>query len=111
MRSSVRRSGADGSGATNSGKTTLAKNLLGVLQPAAHERSPFTDAHILHQDDFTYPPDKMPYNERWQITDWDTPHGSVRVRGRGAAHRRSTMRACTASWRISGSMRACRRTM
>ncbi|WFD35502.1 hypothetical protein MCUN1_002358 [Malassezia cuniculi] len=61
-------------GATSSGKTTLAKNLAGVLASASVR----VDAvRVLHQDDFTYPPDQMPWNEKWQVTDWDTPHGAI----------------------------------
>lgn len=64
------------SGATSSGKTTLAKNLAGVFTSAG---APIKAVHVLHQDDFTYPPDRMPWNEKWQVTDWDTPKGSVRL--------------------------------
>lgn len=61
-------------GATSSGKTTLAKNLAGVF---ASTGTPISAVRVLHQDDFTYPPDRMPWNEKWQVTDWDTPHGSI----------------------------------
>lgn len=67
-------------GPTSSGKTTLAENLRAILQPAAGQASPVTSTCVLHQDDFCPPKDQMPFNEKWQVTDWDTPHGSVRAR-------------------------------
>lgn len=66
-------------GPTSSGKTTVVQNLLAILQPAqdAPEPGPIRSVHILHQDDFCPPKDQMPWNEKWEVTDWDTPHGSV----------------------------------
>lgn len=68
-------------GPTSSGKTTVVQNLLALLRPAqdAPEPDPIRSVHILHQDDFCPPKDQMPWNEKWKVTDWDTPHGSVRT--------------------------------
>lgn len=62
-------------GATSSGKTTLAKNLFGILSHVG--TPPIAAVHVLHQDDFTFPMDQMPWNAKWQVTDWDTPRGSI----------------------------------
>ena len=56
-------------GPTSSGKTTLAKHLLSLL--------PTDKRAMLHQDDFALPEEQLPWNEKLQARDWDSPIGTV----------------------------------
>ncbi|QPG76231.1 hypothetical protein FOA43_003617 [Brettanomyces nanus] len=51
------------SGASSSGKTTVA-NFLKKL---------FPNSDIIHEDDFYYPDEKVPFNQEIQDRDWDCP--------------------------------------
>ncbi|OBA18417.1 uncharacterized protein OGAPODRAFT_91905 [Ogataea polymorpha] len=51
------------SGASSSGKTTVAKTL----------RDLFPNSILLHEDDFYYPDDQIPFNQELQEYDWDCP--------------------------------------
>ncbi|WFD45252.1 hypothetical protein MPSI1_003933 [Malassezia psittaci] len=66
-------------GPTSSGKSTIVQNLVAILQPSS-ESSPIRSVHVLHQDDFCPPQDQMPHNAEYNVTDWDTPHGSTDYR-------------------------------
>ncbi|WFD00966.1 hypothetical protein MYAM1_003723 [Malassezia yamatoensis] len=66
-------------GPTSSGKSTIVQNLVAILQPSS-ESSPIHSVHVLHQDDFCPPQNQMPYNTEYNVTDWDTPHGSTDYR-------------------------------
>ncbi|TCD65673.1 ribosylnicotinamide kinase [Steccherinum ochraceum] len=54
-------------GATSSGKTTLAKHLQNCLP----------NSHILHQDDFVPPAEKLPKDPDFGFENWDDPEGAV----------------------------------
>lgn len=47
--------------------------------PRAGEASTIVSVDVLHQDDFCPPSEQIPWNQVWQVQDWDTPHGSVRM--------------------------------
>mgnify|MGYP002758613471 FL=1 len=66
-------------GPTCSGKSTLASDLQAILMPRAGEASTIVSVDVLHQDDFCPPSEQIPWNQVWQVQDWDTPHGSVRM--------------------------------
>ena len=70
------RGSADASGATSSGKTTLVKNIEAILRPG--RITGILRTQVLHQDDFTFPQDRMPFNEELNVVDWDDPDRSVR---------------------------------
>lgn len=69
------------SGPTNSGKSTLAQNLLSLLAPPTDPteaaKSSIASIDIIHQDDFCPPKSEIPWNQAWDVADWDTPYGSV----------------------------------
>ncbi|PPR01343.1 hypothetical protein CVT24_006321 [Panaeolus cyanescens] len=54
-------------GATSSGKTTLAKHIQNCLP----------NSHILHQDDFVPPAEKLPKDPEFGYENWDDPEGAV----------------------------------
>ncbi|KAJ8094236.1 ribosylnicotinamide kinase [Marasmius tenuissimus] len=54
-------------GATSAGKTTLAKHLQNCLP----------NSHILHQDDFVPPAEKLPKDPEFGFENWDDPEGAV----------------------------------
>ncbi|PWN50598.1 P-loop containing nucleoside triphosphate hydrolase protein [Violaceomyces palustris] len=72
-------------GATCSGKTTLAKHLLNILHPTppstctriSQPNSTVRDAFILHQDDFAPLEETLPWNQEFQVRDWDWPDGAI----------------------------------
>ena len=67
-------------GPTNSGKTTLSENLLALLCPPAGPdgtQSSIASIEVLHQDDFFRPLHELPWNSKFNVADWDTPHGAV----------------------------------
>ena len=67
-------------GPYNSGKTTLSEYLLALLCPPAGPdgtQSSIASIEVLHQDDFFRPLHELPWNSKFNVADWDTPHGAV----------------------------------